>query len=88
MPWFGSPTIAGWRPPNSINRVIKMPASNRSYILHPQGESFGPFDLDFVRLKLAEGAIAPSTGVTVLVDGIEKRYTDVATLLGDEPDTA
>jgi hypothetical protein len=42
-----------------------MASPNRSYILHPQGESFGPFDLSFVRQKLNERAIAPTTGVTV-----------------------
>ncbi len=58
-----------------------MASPNRSYILHPQGESFGPFDLSFVRQKLNERAIAPTTGVTVLVDGVEERYTSVAELL-------
>ena len=41
----------------------------RSYILHPHGESFGPFSLDFIRQKLDEGAISTMTGVTILVDG-------------------
>ncbi len=58
-----------------------MASPNRSYILHPHGESFGPFDLSFVRQKLSEQAIAPSTGVTVLVDGVEERYTSVAAVL-------
>jgi len=61
-----------------------MATPNRSYILHPNGESFGPFDLSFVRQKLNEQVIAPTTGVTVLVDGVEERYTSVAAVLLDE----
>jgi hypothetical protein len=53
----------------------------RSYILHPHAESFGPYDLAFVREKLAQGGIATTTGVTVLVDGVAVRYTDVAAIL-------
>ena len=58
-----------------------MASPNRSYVLHPHGGSFGPFDLSFVRQKLNEQAIAPTTGVTVLVDGVEERYTSVAAVL-------
>jgi hypothetical protein len=47
-------------------------------------ESFGPFSLDFVRAKLAEGAIAPTTGITILEDGKEVRYTSVADALAAE----
>ena len=65
-----------------------MSGAKRSYILHPQAESFGPYDLDFVRRKLAEGAIATTTGITVLVDGVGVRFTDVVTVLREEDGTA
>jgi hypothetical protein len=61
-----------------------MPDSKRIYILHPHGESFGPYDLNFVRQVLAKGGIATTTGVTVVVDGAEVRYTDLATVLREE----
>jgi hypothetical protein len=60
----------------------------KTYILHPHGESFGPFDLEFVRLKLATGAVAPTTGVTVVIDGVEGKYTSVAEVLAEADEQA
>lgn len=50
------------------------------YLLHPQAETFGPFDLAFVRQKLAEGAIAPSTGLTIIRGGVEDKWHSVGEL--------
>jgi hypothetical protein len=51
-----------------------------TYLLHPQAETFGPFDLTFVREKLVEGGIAPSTGLTVIRDGMEDKWHSVGDL--------
>jgi hypothetical protein len=66
--------------PANLNPVMHM----RSYILHPQAESFGPYDLAFVHEKLAEGGIAPTTGITVPVEGRAERFTDVGTVPREE----
>jgi hypothetical protein len=54
-----------------------------SYLLHPQAETFGPFDLAFVRDTLAKGGIAPTTGLTIVRDGVENRYRCVGDLFSE-----
>ncbi len=54
---------------------------SRSYILHPHGQSFGPFPSAFVHQKLIEGAVTLNTGLTVLIGGKEVEYTDVGALI-------
>jgi hypothetical protein len=56
------------------------PKDTDTYLLHPQAETFGPFDLAFVRDTLARGGIAPTTGLTIIRSGIEDRWHSVGDL--------
>ena len=64
--------------PNSFDRK-----DSDSYLLHPQAETFGPFDLAFVRETLAKGGIAPTTSLTIVRDGVEDRYHSVGELFSE-----
>lgn len=53
---------------------------NRSFIIHPHGMDIGPVSLAFIRQKLAQGAIATTTGVTILGDRSPSGYFSVGDL--------
>jgi hypothetical protein len=50
------------------------------FLLHPQGETTGNFDLTTVRRLLAKGAVAPTTGLTLVRSGKEDRWHSVGYL--------